>query len=69
MKRDGEELRNCRKGNIPAEMAIYELPGEEHAAFMRWAISQGVEINGVAPARFPGRGLGMVALRAIEVRH
>jgi len=43
------------------------LPGEEHVAFMRWAISQGVEINGVAPARFPGRGLGMMALRAIEV--
>jgi hypothetical protein len=29
----------------------------EHAESMTWAISQGVEINGVAPAKLPGQGL------------
>ncbi|KAJ9352244.1 hypothetical protein DTO027B9_5945 [Paecilomyces variotii] len=41
-------------------------PGENHLAFTEWVISQGVKINGVAPARFPGRGLGMIATRDIE---
>ncbi|KAL4997624.1 hypothetical protein BDV10DRAFT_89305 [Aspergillus recurvatus] len=41
-------------------------PGEEHELFTQWAISQGVIINGVGPARFPGRGLGMIAMRSIQ---
>ncbi|GIC86574.1 uncharacterized protein Aud_002948 [Aspergillus udagawae] len=41
-------------------------PGEIHDRFTEWAISQGVIVNGVAPARFPGRGLGMISTRAIE---
>jgi hypothetical protein len=45
-----------------------DSPGEKHISFMHWAISQGIQINGVAPARFPGRRLGMVATRTIEVR-
>ncbi|KAL2816897.1 hypothetical protein BJX63DRAFT_419774 [Aspergillus granulosus] len=41
-------------------------PGEEHEAFVQWAISQGVVVDGVGPARFQGRGLGMIALRDIQ---
>ncbi|KAL4975587.1 hypothetical protein BDW66DRAFT_137210 [Aspergillus desertorum] len=41
-------------------------PGSEHTAFTEWAVSHGIEINGIAPARFPGRGLGMIATRAIR---
>ncbi|KAL4931982.1 uncharacterized protein BDV17DRAFT_301531 [Aspergillus undulatus] len=41
-------------------------PGPEHTAFTQWVVSHGVEIKGVAPARFPGRRLGMVATRVIE---
>ncbi|RAH75529.1 uncharacterized protein BO66DRAFT_310466 [Aspergillus aculeatinus CBS 121060] len=41
-------------------------PGEQHEAFTEWALSQGIAINGVSPARFPGRGLGMIATRHIE---
>ncbi|RLM01738.1 hypothetical protein CFD26_103576 [Aspergillus turcosus] len=41
-------------------------PGETHDRFTEWAISQGVIVNGIAPARFPGRGLGMISTRAIE---
>ncbi|KAF9888406.1 hypothetical protein FE257_008684 [Aspergillus nanangensis] len=41
-------------------------PGEEHEQFTKWAISQEIIVNGVAPARFPGRGLGMIATRNIE---
>lgn len=44
------------------------LPGEEHEAFTEWALVQGVIANGVTPARFPGRGLGMIATRKIKVR-
>ncbi|KAN0084878.1 hypothetical protein V8E54_001345 [Elaphomyces granulatus] len=36
------------------------LLGVEHA------ISQGVETNGVAPAKFPGRGLGLVTDRSVK---
>ncbi|KAE8373187.1 hypothetical protein BDV26DRAFT_297168 [Aspergillus bertholletiae] len=43
-----------------------ESPGEEHLAFTKWAILKGIEINGVAPARFPGRRLGMIATKTIE---
>jgi hypothetical protein len=43
-------------------------PGEKHAAFTDWALSHGVVANGVTPARFPGRGLGMIATRGIKVR-
>ncbi|KAL5335404.1 hypothetical protein BJX70DRAFT_401611 [Aspergillus crustosus] len=41
-------------------------PGVEHIAFTEWAISHGIKIEGVAPARFPGRRLGMIATRDIE---
>ncbi|PWY82250.1 ribosomal N-lysine methyltransferase [Aspergillus heteromorphus CBS 117.55] len=41
-------------------------PGEKHELFTAWAISQGIIINGVSPARFPGRGLGMIATRKIN---
>lgn len=43
-----------------------ESPGDEHLAFTKWAISKGIEINGVAPAHFPGRRLGMIATKTIE---
>ncbi|RAQ52614.1 ribosomal N-lysine methyltransferase [Aspergillus flavus] len=43
-----------------------ESPGKEHVAFTNWAISKGIEINGIAPARFPGRRLGMIATKTIE---
>ncbi|KAI9376252.1 hypothetical protein BJX61DRAFT_415924 [Aspergillus egyptiacus] len=41
-------------------------PGEEHERFTQWAKSKGVIVNEVGPARFPGRGLGMIALRSIQ---
>ncbi|OOF98585.1 hypothetical protein ASPCADRAFT_394010 [Aspergillus carbonarius ITEM 5010] len=41
-------------------------PGEQHELFTEWAITQGIIINGVSPARFVGRGLGMIATRKIE---
>lgn len=42
-------------------------PGPEHEQFQAWAVSQGVEINGVRVARIPGCGLGVVASRSIQV--
>lgn len=39
----------------------------EHLRFKDWAASAGVIMNGVAPAKFPGRGMGMVATKTIDV--
>ncbi|OQE16810.1 hypothetical protein PENFLA_c026G09468 [Penicillium flavigenum] len=41
-------------------------PGEEHEAFTEWATSNGIDTNSVTPARFQGRGLGMMATRNIK---
>ena len=40
---------------------------EKHEAFTMWALNQGVKLHGVAAHRFPGRGLGIVALEAAPV--
>lgn len=42
-------------------------PGEEHAKFVEWAENNGVTINGIAPAKFVDRGMGIIAARDIEV--
>ena len=43
-------------------------PGEQHTRFTAWSESNGVEINGIAPAQFVDRGMGIVAARDIKVR-
>lgn len=42
-------------------------PGTKHTDFVSWAKSNGVEIHGIAPARFVGRGMGIVAAQDIKV--
>jgi hypothetical protein len=42
-------------------------PGEEHTRFVDWASENGVEINGIAPAKFVGRGMGIVAAKDLKV--
>ena len=32
-----------------------------------WAAENGIKINGVAPAKFPGRGFGLQAMTGNEV--
>ena len=44
------------------------LGDSEHTAFSEWAQSRGVRVYDVAPASFPGRGLGIVSRNPIEVR-
>lgn len=41
--------------------------GSEHEAFTAWSRERGVTISAVLAARIPGRGLGIVAERRIEV--
>lgn len=41
--------------------------GAHHQLLMKWAKSQGIEINGVTAVRFPGHGVGIAALRKIDV--
>ena len=57
-----------RDYNDLQQMAMALDPGEEHARFISWAKNNGVEINGVAPAKFVGRGIGIVAARDLKVR-
>lgn len=42
-------------------------PGEEHTRFVEWAEKNGVTINGIAPAKFVDRGMGIVAARDLKV--
>ena len=42
-------------------------PGEQHTQFVDWAKFNGVEIDGIASARFSGRGMGIVAAKDIKV--
>lgn len=42
-------------------------PGEEHTKFVEWAEAHGVTINGIAPAKFVDRGMGIVAARDLKV--
>jgi hypothetical protein len=39
----------------------------KHEAFTKWAKEQGVVINGVAAAKLPGKGFGIVATRKLKV--
>jgi len=48
-------------------MAAALDPGEEHTNFVEWAENNGVAINGIAPAKFVDRGMGIVAARDIQV--
>lgn len=41
--------------------------GAHHEKFTAWAKQQGIQVNGVGPARISGQGLGIVAQRRIEV--
>jgi hypothetical protein len=38
-----------------------------HHKFTAWAVKQGADINGIAPHRFPGKGLGIIAEKDFEV--
>ncbi|KAI1097734.1 SET domain-containing protein [Jackrogersella minutella] len=39
---------------------------ESHEELLSWATSQGVKLTGIAPKRIPGRGIGLLATRAIK---
>lgn len=48
-------------------MAAALDPGEQHTKFVAWAKENGVAIDGIAPARFINRGMGIVAAKDIKV--
>ncbi|KAF1964696.1 SET domain-containing protein [Bimuria novae-zelandiae CBS 107.79] len=41
-------------------------PGEVHTRFIDWARSNGISIDGIAPAKFKDRGMGIVAAKDIK---
>ncbi|KAL0261893.1 hypothetical protein SLS55_003326 [Diplodia seriata] len=48
-------------------MAVIPSPEPEHERFISWAREQlGVTIDGVTPARLPGRGLGVLATKPLK---
>ncbi|KAF2709686.1 SET domain-containing protein [Pleomassaria siparia CBS 279.74] len=47
-------------------MAAALIPSESHTRFVDWAEKNGVEINGIAPAKFVGSGMGIVAARDLK---
>ncbi|KAH8812585.1 hypothetical protein F5884DRAFT_785858 [Xylogone sp. PMI_703] len=40
---------------------------ETHKEFVKWVLSQGLEIEGITVHKFPGRGLGIIAERDLNV--
>jgi hypothetical protein len=38
-----------------------------HKEFTEWAVVRGVKLVGIATHRFPGRGLGIIAERELNV--
>lgn len=38
-----------------------------HEEFTEWALAQGLNLNGIAIHRFPGRGVGIIAERELNV--
>lgn len=48
-------------------MAAALSPGEQHTKFVAWAEDNGVTINGITPAKFIDRGMGIVAAKDIKV--
>jgi hypothetical protein len=42
-------------------------PGEGHTKFVEWAENNGVTIDGIAPAKFVDRGMGIVAAKDLKV--
>jgi hypothetical protein len=54
------------KTSLIAQNAMNGLLGAEHAESMMWTISQGVETNGVASAKFSGRGFSLVGQSKYE---
>lgn len=64
----------CGRNNLPSDpprmsnnMTPALEPGEEHTKFVEWAESNGVTIDGIAPAKFVDRGMGIVAARDLQV--
>ncbi|KAH7078619.1 hypothetical protein FB567DRAFT_534308 [Paraphoma chrysanthemicola] len=47
-------------------MAAALNPGEEHTKFVTWAEENGVQIDGIAPAKFVDRGMGIVAAKDVK---
>jgi hypothetical protein len=49
---------------VPRPSALMDA----HHKFTEWAVKQGADINGIAPHRFPGQGLGIIAEKDFKVR-
>ena len=42
---------------------------EPNEQLLQWAEAKGVKLDGIAPQRLPGRGMGIVATRSIQVSY
>jgi hypothetical protein len=51
-------------GPLPISL-IYEM--NIHKEYTEWAVARGVKPNGIAAHRIPGRGLGIIAEKKLEV--
>lgn len=58
--------RAAKRQRLHDTTTKHESLPEHHSAFVAWAEGQGIQINGVGPAALSGRGIGLVATRAIK---
>lgn len=54
-----------KKASFSSSMEFDQID-DKHAAFTEWSRTHGVEINGVKPAKLPGRGLGLVTTKKLK---
>ncbi len=60
----------CQAYLISQSIVIQPPPSEMDIQkdFTKWAAARGVKANGIAVHRFPGKGLGIIAEKKLEVR-
>ncbi|QSZ30824.1 hypothetical protein DSL72_000382 [Monilinia vaccinii-corymbosi] len=56
-----------QQADPPSSDSSMNMDMQIHHEFTQWAINQSVIINGIAPFRFPGKGLGLVANKDFEL--
>ena len=65
-KRKRSSKAASENSNEAAPVTVTATVPVEHADFIQWSISQGVEIHNVEPRSIPGRGIGLVTTQRIK---
>lgn len=68
-KREAAAKEKVQKRNTREKNQIKASNMEAYEELLIWAKDKGINLNGVEPRRIPGRGMGIVATKPLEVNH